>query len=172
MYPPWLCLFVLLCLPLPINFTHFGILQVVRDVRRILNLSTPNQTSSIPSVPSSPIASSSSSPTTDSSERITARDLCHRIFFTCYMGTKNSSMETRQRAAAVAKEIGSTHLEGDIDNVVQVHLLLSPIHPSLCSHLPIRIRTFVWYDYRCPFSLRPVYLILLHYHLSFRLRRL
>lgn len=34
------------------------------------------------------------------------------------MGTKNSSEETRTRAAALAKEIGSTHFDVNIDSVV------------------------------------------------------
>jgi len=45
------------------------------------------------------------------------RDLCSRIFFTCYMGTKNSSAETRSRAKRLAHQIGSTHLDVDIDDV-------------------------------------------------------
>lgn len=44
--------------------------------------------------------------------------LCKRIFFTCYMGTKNSSEETRSRAKTLADEIGSTHLDVNIDSVV------------------------------------------------------
>ena len=38
------------------------------------------------------------------------KELCKRIFVTCYMGTENSSQETRERAANLAKEIGSYHL--------------------------------------------------------------
>ena len=38
------------------------------------------------------------------------KELCGRIFVTCYMGTENSSTETRQRAANLAKDIGSNHL--------------------------------------------------------------
>jgi NAD+ synthase (glutamine-hydrolysing) len=47
-----------------------------------------------------------------------AKDLAKRIFFTCYMGTKNSSEETRSRAAALAAQIGATHLDVNIDAVV------------------------------------------------------
>ena len=38
------------------------------------------------------------------------KELCNRIFVTCYMGTVNSSTETRDRAAKLAQEIGSYHL--------------------------------------------------------------
>jgi len=34
------------------------------------------------------------------------RELCNRIFVTCYMGTENSSAATRDRAAALAQQIG------------------------------------------------------------------
>lgn len=35
-----------------------------------------------------------------------ATELCNRLLVTCYMGTENSSKETRQRAAALAAQIG------------------------------------------------------------------
>lgn len=35
-----------------------------------------------------------------------ATELCNRILVTCYMGTENSSKETRQRAAQLAAQIG------------------------------------------------------------------
>jgi NAD+ synthase (glutamine-hydrolysing) len=35
------------------------------------------------------------------------RDFCGRIFHTCYMGTENSSIETRKRAKDLAEAIGS-----------------------------------------------------------------
>jgi NAD+ synthase (glutamine-hydrolysing) len=39
------------------------------------------------------------------------REFCGRIMHTCYMGTENSSKETRQRAKQLAKDIGrSEHL--------------------------------------------------------------
>lgn len=34
------------------------------------------------------------------------RELCGRIFVTCYMGTENSSTETRSAANALAEQIG------------------------------------------------------------------
>lgn len=34
------------------------------------------------------------------------KEFCHRIFHTCYMGTENSSKETRQRAKQLSEAIG------------------------------------------------------------------
>jgi NAD+ synthase (glutamine-hydrolysing) len=34
------------------------------------------------------------------------REFCGRIFHTCYMGTENSSNDTRQRAKDLAQAIG------------------------------------------------------------------
>jgi len=46
------------------------------------------------------------------------KELCGRIFVTCYMGTENSSNETKQRAANLANDIGSYHLGILIDTAV------------------------------------------------------
>lgn len=54
--------------------------QVVKDIRRILKDSE--------YIPKDP------------------RDLCGRIFTTCYMGSENSSLTTRNFAASLAKAIG------------------------------------------------------------------
>jgi NAD+ synthase (glutamine-hydrolysing) len=54
--------------------------QVLRDVRRITRM--PDYT------PAS------------------AQDLASKIFFSCYMGTTNSSKETRERAEKLAKQVG------------------------------------------------------------------
>jgi hypothetical protein len=48
-----------------------------------------------------------------------ARELCGRIMHTCYMGTENSSVETRGRAKELAEAIGRS-----------VSSLLSPPPPS------------------------------------------
>lgn len=48
----------------------------------------------------------------------TSSELANRIFHTCYMGTTNSSMETRQRALELAGDIGSYHINMNIDTVV------------------------------------------------------
>jgi NAD+ synthase (glutamine-hydrolysing) len=57
-----------------------------------------------------------------------AREFAHRIFCTCYMGTKNSSAATRERAKQVAEQIGAYHLCVGIDS------LLAVLH-SLLAHL-------------------------------------
>ena len=46
------------------------------------------------------------------------KELCNRIFVTLYIGTKNSSMETRNRAAKLAKQIGSHRIDINIDKLV------------------------------------------------------
>lgn len=35
-----------------------------------------------------------------------SKELCRQIFHTCYMGSENSSAETKQRAEKLASEIG------------------------------------------------------------------
>ena len=51
-----------------------------------------------------------------------AKELANRIFVTVYMGTKNSSTETRNRAALLAQQIGSHHLSINIDNAVSAFI--------------------------------------------------
>ncbi|XP_037086411.1 glutamine-dependent NAD(+) synthetase-like [Pollicipes pollicipes] len=50
------------------------------------------------------------------------RELCGRLFTTCYMGSENSSAETRARAAQLAAEVGSYHLSIAIDVAVSAVL--------------------------------------------------
>lgn len=52
----------------------------------------------------------------------TGHDLASRIFYTSYMGSKNSSNATRERAKAIAGEVGSYHIDLDIDSVVDSFL--------------------------------------------------
>lgn len=47
-----------------------------------------------------------------------ARDFANIVFHTCYMGTENSSKETRDRAKNLAEAIGSYHIDMNIDTVV------------------------------------------------------
>ncbi|KAM9409466.1 glutamine-dependent NAD(+) synthetase isoform 2-T2 [Pholidichthys leucotaenia] len=47
------------------------------------------------------------------------KELCGRLFTTCYMASENSSEETRNRARDLANEIGSTHLNINIDTAVK-----------------------------------------------------
>jgi NAD+ synthase (glutamine-hydrolysing) len=46
-------------------------------------------------------------------------ELCHRIFFTCYMGSKNSSLATQQRAEALSKQLGAHYIYITIDSVTE-----------------------------------------------------
>ena len=46
-----------------------------------------------------------------------AKELAETIFTTVYLGTENSSSETRARATALAKDIGASHLSVAIDVV-------------------------------------------------------
>ncbi|XP_056134821.1 glutamine-dependent NAD(+) synthetase isoform X2 [Lampris incognitus] len=48
-----------------------------------------------------------------------ARELCGRIFTTCYMASENSSEATRNRAKDLANQIGSTHMNINIDMAVK-----------------------------------------------------
>ncbi|KAJ2697489.1 glutamine-dependent NAD(+) synthetase [Coemansia sp. IMI 209128] len=48
----------------------------------------------------------------------TAQELASRIFCTSFMGTANSTAETRARARALAAAIGSYHIDVDMDAVV------------------------------------------------------
>ncbi|KAF4268277.1 hypothetical protein CNMCM8812_008867 [Aspergillus fumigatus] len=48
----------------------------------------------------------------------TSQEVCNRIFHTSFMGTQNSSKETRERAKALSTEIGSYHIDFNFDTVV------------------------------------------------------
>ncbi|KAI9457177.1 hypothetical protein HD554DRAFT_2207240 [Boletus coccyginus] len=69
--------------------------QVIADARRIAGES--EDSSYIPSDP---------------------REFCGRVFHTCYMGTENSSAETRKRAKDLGEAIGSYHFDLNMDTVV------------------------------------------------------
>ncbi|KAF7308596.1 Glutamine-dependent NAD(+) synthetase [Mycena chlorophos] len=75
--------------------------QVIADARRIAG--EPEDSSYIPSDP---------------------REFTGRIFHTCYMGTENSSKETRQRAKDLSAAIGSYHVDLNMDYVVRAVLTL------------------------------------------------
>lgn len=53
-----------------------------------------------------------------------AQEFAGRIFHTCYMGTENSSKETRARAKKLAEQIGAYHLNVDIDTAVAAMLAI------------------------------------------------
>ncbi|KAF7972744.1 hypothetical protein HWV62_17102 [Athelia sp. TMB] len=69
--------------------------QVIADARRIAG--EPEDSNYIPSDP---------------------REFSSRIFHTCYMGTENSSAETRRRAKQLSEAIGSYHTDLNMDSVV------------------------------------------------------
>ncbi|KAJ9206288.1 hypothetical protein DTO021D3_9081 [Paecilomyces variotii] len=49
----------------------------------------------------------------------TPQEVCNRIFHTCYMGTENSSKQTRDRAKNLAKDIGAYHVDLNMDTLVK-----------------------------------------------------
>jgi NAD+ synthase (glutamine-hydrolysing) len=51
-----------------------------------------------------------------------AAELCNRVLVTCYMGSENSSEETRSRAKRLAAQIGAYHLSVAIDVAVKAVL--------------------------------------------------
>ncbi|GAA6035581.1 hypothetical protein JCM8097_004912 [Rhodosporidiobolus ruineniae] len=54
------------------------------------------------------------------------REFCGRIFHTCYMGTSNSSAETRGRARDLADAIGAYHVDLNMDAcVAAIHTLFT-----------------------------------------------
>ncbi|KAJ3226095.1 glutamine-dependent NAD(+) synthetase [Clydaea vesicula] len=69
---------------------------------------------------------------------VDAREFCGRLLNTCYLGTVNSSFETRDRATRLAKEIGSYHLNTNIDSVVsavvQLFALVTKKTPTFKLH--------------------------------------
>ena len=57
-----------------------------------------------------------------------------RLFVTCYMGTVNSSAETRGRALRLAEQVGSHHLSIDIDEAISAHTaIFAQVGAGLCS---------------------------------------
>ena len=46
------------------------------------------------------------------------QDIASIIFHTCFMGTENSSIETRKRSKELSDKIGSYHVDFNMDNVV------------------------------------------------------
>ena len=48
--------------------------------------------------------------------------LCNRLLVTCFMGSVNSSKETRRRASLLANQLGSYHIEISIDTAVNALL--------------------------------------------------
>ncbi|KAJ1941930.1 glutamine-dependent NAD(+) synthetase, partial [Linderina pennispora] len=53
-----------------------------------------------------------------------AQELASHLFYTCYMGTGNSSSETRTRAKQLASAVGSYHVDLNMDSVVSAIVML------------------------------------------------
>uniref|UniRef100_A0A2H6N2P0 Glutamine-dependent NAD(+) synthetase n=2 Tax=Micrurus carvalhoi TaxID=3147026 RepID=A0A2H6N2P0_9SAUR len=51
-----------------------------------------------------------------------AQELCGRLLTTCYMASENSSQDTYNRAKSLAEEIGSYHINVNIDGAVKAIL--------------------------------------------------
>ncbi|KZS94636.1 glutamine-dependent NAD synthetase with GAT domain-containing protein [Sistotremastrum niveocremeum HHB9708] len=89
--------------------------QVISDARRIAG--EPDDSSYIPSDP---------------------KEFCSRIFHTCYMGTENSSAETRKRAKALGESIGSYHVDLNMDTLVtavrNLFALVTGVKPKFRVH--------------------------------------
>lgn len=64
-------------------------------------------------------------PETSSYVPLDAQEFCGRIFHTCYMGTENSSVETRKRAKDLSKAIGRCVFAHETAIVADVHAKLS-----------------------------------------------
>ncbi|XP_055844590.1 glutamine-dependent NAD(+) synthetase [Episyrphus balteatus] len=79
-----------------VNSVQSGDAQVLHDIRKILADSD--------YTPDNPAA------------------LCNRILVTCFMGSVNSSKETRRRASMLANQLGSYHIEISIDSAVNALL--------------------------------------------------
>ena len=74
---------------------HEGNARVLADMRRIAG--EPEDSDWLPSTP---------------------QDFLGRCFYTCYMGTSNSSKETRGRAKQLAKDIGAVHTDLNMDTII------------------------------------------------------
>ncbi|BDD58745.1 glutamine-dependent NAD(+) synthetase [Monascus purpureus] len=89
--------------------------EVIRDARRISGESEDSTW-----VPSSP------------------QELCNRIFHTSYMGTQNSSKETRDRSKKLAEQIGSYHVDFNFDSiitaVINMFSAVANFHPKFKVH--------------------------------------
>lgn len=77
--------------------------HVIADVRRICAIDAKEHPNWLPSSP---------------------QDVAHRIFVTCYMGTSNSSKETRDRARDLATAIGSYHIDLNMDIIISAIVTL------------------------------------------------
>ncbi|KAI9307602.1 hypothetical protein BJ944DRAFT_237726 [Cunninghamella echinulata] len=88
--------------------------QVINDARRLVAGGNPDKDVS-DYVPTDP------------------REFANNIFYTCYMGTENSSNETRKRAKDLAETIGSYHTDLNMDTVVKA---IQSLFSLVTGHIP------------------------------------
>mmetsp|Transcript_7418 Transcript_7418/g.21060 ORF Transcript_7418/g.21060 Transcript_7418/m.21060 type:complete len:747 (+) Transcript_7418:94-2334(+) len=66
-----------------------------------------------------------------------AKDLCGKLFVTCYMASQYSGQETRSRAAMLAEEIGAVHTSIFIDDICKsIRETFTKIHFHSTTNLP------------------------------------
>ena len=89
--------------------------QVIKDTRRICG--EPDDSKWLPTEP---------------------QEICNRIFHTCFMGTTNSSKDTRSRAKELARDIGAYHVDLNMDSVVtaltNLFTLVTDFRPRFTVH--------------------------------------
>lgn len=89
--------------------------QVIKDTRRICG--EPDDSKWLPTEP---------------------QEVCNRIFHTCFMGTTNSSKDTRSRAKELARDIGAYHVDLNMDSVVttltNLFTLVTDFRPRFTVH--------------------------------------
>ena len=64
------------------------------------------------------------------------REFCSRIFHTCYMGTENSSVETRKRAKDLAVAIGACVALPRRTRLPLLHLANTRLFPACADITP------------------------------------
>ncbi|KAK9509611.1 hypothetical protein O3M35_006883 [Rhynocoris fuscipes] len=69
---------------------------------------------------------------------VDAKELCGRLFFTCYMATENSSTSTKARAKQLSQQIGSYHSEinisGAVSAMLNIFALITGMRPRFSVH--------------------------------------
>jgi len=89
--------------------------QVIKDARRVCG--EPESSKWLPTKP---------------------EEVCNRTFHTCFMGTTNSSKDTRSRAKTLATDIGAYHVDLDMDSVVtsliNLFSLITDFRPRFTVH--------------------------------------
>ena len=98
--------------------------QVIADVRRIVGRRGPASTAAAITGTAGSAAATGTITAAAGAAAVSdyvptcARELCNRLFHTCYMGTANSTDETQKRAAALAADLGAYHMDTPIDAIV------------------------------------------------------